>query len=243
MRLFCFPFAGGGAEFYRDWAAQLPDDVEVWPVQLPGRSIRMMEPPIDAMASLVERLADAIAPHLADMPFAFFGHSMGALVSYELAHRLKAIGLATPVALFLSGRSAPSHPVGRLKHILPDQDLVEELKLFDGTPREVLDSPELLALILPILRSDLKLLETYICDETRTPLDIPFHVSGGDADGLVPAESLADWAKFSASSTRTEIWHGGHFYLAKPSGRYLEALGTTLAATARAADSRQSADV
>nr|WP_298096142.1 alpha/beta fold hydrolase [uncultured Shinella sp.] len=229
LRLFCLPFAGGGAEFYRDWAALLPGDIEVWPVQLPGRSMRMMEPPIDTMTTLVDSLGEALAPYLPEMPFAFFGHSMGALISYELTHYLRRNGLAMPAGLLLSGRSAPSHPIGRLKHLLPDQDLVEELKRFDGTPREVLDSPELLALILPILRNDLKLLETYVFDDRRAPLDIPLHVTGGDADGLVPVDSLGGWTDLSTSPANIEIWSGGHFYLAKLRSAYLEALCATLA--------------
>lgn len=226
MRLFCFPFAGGGAEFYRDWAALLPKEVEVWPVQLPGRSFRMMESPIDAMGPLVESLADAISPYLGDMPFAFFGHSMGALVSYELTYFLRESRLAMPVTLFLSGRSAPSHTVGSLKHLLPDHDLVEELKKFDGTPRAVLDSPELLALILPILRNDLKLLETYSFDSNRAPLDIPLHVSGGDTDRLVPVESIRDWSSVSTAPTDVQVWSGGHFYLTKDKDAFLAALST-----------------
>ncbi|SDN02899.1 thioesterase II family protein [Ensifer sp. YR511] len=228
LRLFCLPFAGGGAEFYRDWATMLLDDVEIWPVQLPGRSTRMREPAIDDMALLVSMLSDAIAPYLSDTPFVFFGHSMGALISYELTHRLRAMGLPTPIALVLSGRSAPSHPIGRHKHMLPDQDLIEELKRFDGTPREVLDAPEFLALVLPVLRNDLKLLETYAFDVNRTPLNIPLFVSGGDADGLVSVESLAGWSEVSTGQTEARIWEGGHFFLTKRKDAFLSALSSTL---------------
>lgn len=228
IRLFCFPFAGGGAESYRDWATILPKEVEVWPVQIPGRSLRMMEPPIDKMGVLVESLADAISPYLRDMPFAFFGHSMGALVSYELTCYLRENELAMPATLFLSGRAAPLHSVGGLKHLLPDQDLIEELKQFDGTPGEVLDSPELLSLILPILRNDLKLLETYTFDSSRAPLDIPLHVTGGDTDSLVPVESLRDWSILSTAPNDVRIWSGGNFYLAKHKYAYLEALSNRI---------------
>ncbi|MBD9628167.1 thioesterase [Ensifer sp. ENS06] len=228
LRLFCLPFAGGGAEFYRDWSTMLPDDVEVWPVQLPGRSTRMREPAIDDMAVLVSTLSDALAPYLSELPFVFFGHSMGALVSYELTHRLRTMSLPMPDALFLSGRSAPSHPVGRFKHTLPDQDLVEELKRFDGTPRDVLDATELLALVLPVLRNDLKLLETYAFDLNRTPLDIPLFVSGGNADGLVSVESLSGWSEVSTGRTEGRIWDGGHFYLTRQKDAFLSALCATL---------------
>ena len=144
LRLFCFPYAGGGASIFRTWPDGLPADVEVCPVQLPGRGTRLMERPFTQLSPLVEALAQALLP-LLDKPFAFFGHSLGALVSFELARHLRRQYGVHPVRLFVSACRAPQIPHrDRPIHTLPEAEFLAELRRLNGTPAEVLEHEELM---------------------------------------------------------------------------------------------------
>ena len=161
LRLFCFPYAGGTAQIYRQWPDYLPTDVEVCSIQLPGRGSQLQQPAFTRLLALVEPLTETIARHL-DKPFVFFGHSMGALIGFEVARRLRREGRREPEGLFVSGRRAPQidepEPV---TFNLPDAELLDELRRLNGTPEEVLDNPDLLQLMLPILRADFEVCQTY----------------------------------------------------------------------------------
>ena len=182
LRLFCFPHAGGGALTYRMWPEALPADVEVCAVQLPGRDGRIEDPAIDNLDALVDALVPELLP-LLDRPFALFGHSMGAMISFEVARRLRARQLAVPQRMFVSGRRAPQLPPEdeRRTFDLPKDEFVEELGRLNGTPREVLEHPELLELLLPILRADFSVCQTYVYAPGE-PLDVPITVLGGLED-------------------------------------------------------------
>lgn len=147
LRLFCFPYAGGGASIYRDWTAALPPVVEVYPVQLPGRQSRLHELPFTRMSLLVPELVEGLQPYL-DRPFAFWGHSMGALISFELARHLSHENRPGPLHLFVSGYRAPQLP--RLEppiHQLPEEAFIHELHRLNGTPDAVLQNRELMRLL------------------------------------------------------------------------------------------------
>jgi medium-chain acyl-[acyl-carrier-protein] hydrolase len=212
LRLFCFPYAGGTAQIYRQWPDYLPTDVEVCAIQLPGRGSRLHQPAFTRLTALVEPLTEAIAQHL-DKPFAFFGHSMGALISFEVARRLRASGRREPEALFVSGRRAPHieepEPV---TYNLPDAELSEELRRLNGTPGEVLEHPELLQLMLPILRADFEVCQTYSYT-SEPPLDYPVWTLGGMQDEDVPFEHLEAWRDQTTSQFKLLKFPGDHFFL------------------------------
>jgi len=223
VKLFCLPFAGGSSVAYRDWGRRLPESVDVIAIEIPGRGQRMMEPLITHLPELVEQIARHIQ-HELDRPFALFGHSMGATLAFELSHFLNRHYNAAPVGLFLSGRSAPhlndrEEPI----HQLPEKAFWEKIKSFEGTPPEVLQHKELMELLLPIIRADFKMVETYQY-ENKPPLDIPITVFGGLEDVSTPREHLEAWQTYTTSSFTLRMFAGGHFFLQKQSAAVLEQL-------------------
>jgi len=212
VRLFCFPFAGGGASGFRAWQGLLPDTIEVCAVQLPGRETRIREPALTRMDGLVSSLTEALAPSLSP-PYALFGHSLGALVAFELARSLRRHGLPMPVQLLLSGHGAPQLPDMRLHiHKLPQADFLRELARYHGTPRPVLESRELMEILSPTLRADFAALETYRF-VPEPPLDLPISVFGGTRDPEVRPEQLEAWREQTNAGFRVRLFPGGHFYL------------------------------
>jgi surfactin synthase thioesterase subunit len=161
QRLFCFPYAGGAAPIYRDWGNKLPASIEVHPVQLPGHGNRLSEPLCKRVEPLVESMVEALKPYL-EGSFSFFGHSMGAIISFELAHLLSREHKSGPAHLFLSGRPAPHLTrKGPPTYDLPESEFIEELRQLQGTPSEILEHPEVMAVLSPILRADLEICQTY----------------------------------------------------------------------------------
>lgn len=209
MRLFCFPYAGGGASIFRRWTT--PPDVEICAVQLPGREDRFTEPPSRAVTDLIPQLAEALQPFL-DRPYAFFGHSMGAIIAFELASQLAREHRA-PAHLFVSGRRAPHLPARKPPlHTLPDAEFERELGALNGTPRAVLDDRELMALMAPILRADFTLCETYGL-RAREPIDVPIDVFGGTADPETTPSELEGWREHTRVFGGVRLFPGDHFYL------------------------------
>ena len=212
LRLFCLAHAGGGASAFRGWADALPADVEVCPVQLPGRENRIGEPAFDRLEPLVEALADVIDGFL-DRPFALFGHSNGALIGFELARTLRARGRTEPVHLFASGRRAPDLPADRAPiHALPQAEFLAELQELGGLPPALLEHRELLEMIVPTLRADVAIHETYGFAE-QAPLAVSITGYGGVADPKVSRAQLEAWARHTAGPFTLRMFPGGHFYL------------------------------
>ena len=229
VRLFCFPNAGGGAQGYYRWGDSMPPGVEVCAVRLPGREARLAEPAFKSIQPLVVALAEALLPHL-DRPFAFFGHSMGAKVAFELARYLRATRGVEPVHLFVSGCKGPRRPRGgRHIHDLPDAEFIEELRRLNGTPPEVLEHPELMKLMLPLLRADFELVETYEYLPGRL-LDSPVSAYGGLEDAEVPGEQLGEWRAETTGAFNQRMFPGGHFYLHAARKRLLQMLSLDLRA-------------
>jgi medium-chain acyl-[acyl-carrier-protein] hydrolase len=226
--LFCLPYAGGSASLYRDWAAQLPDTVEVCPVQLPGREQRLDERPFSRIEPLVEALAVALRPQL-DIPFALFGHSMGALIAFELARQLRRQGLPMPVHLFASGRHAPHRPdpVPPI-HNVPDETLLAEVRRLQGTPDGIWEDPELRALFLPILRADFSVNESYR-HIREAPLACGISAFGGLEDYKVGREDLTGWRQHTQGAFALRMLPGGHFFMRESaSTRLLHAISAQL---------------
>ncbi len=212
LRLFCFPHAGGGASFFRSWIGILPPDIEVCPVQLPGRENRLKEPPFDQFTPLIHALVEGLSPYLT-LPFAFFGHSMGALISFGLARQLRIENLPVPMHLFVSAYRAPQIPNTEPPlHQLPESAFVKKLLGFNGTKQEVMENDELRQFLLPILRADFAVCETY-SHTAEEPLTCPITVFGGAQDSRVSHDYLAAWREQTSSYFTLRKLPGDHFYL------------------------------
>jgi surfactin synthase thioesterase subunit len=227
VRLFCFPYAGGGATIYRNWASALPASVEVLPVQLPGRGRRLGEPAFTSVDELVPALSQALLPYF-DLPFVFFGHSMGATISFELACHLRREHGLEPQHLFVSGRRAPRVPNSNPStHDLPDDEFIQALRDLNGTPKEVTEHPELMELMLPLLRADFALCETYT-HKPAGPLQCPLSVYGGTQDVDVAREQLEAWREVTTGAFSLRIFPGDHFFLTSAEPLLLSAVAHEL---------------
>lgn len=211
LRLFCFPYAGGDGQLFRAWVKHLSPCLEVVGVEYPGRGRRFSEPLITDACQLVDRLLAAIRP-LLDRPFAFYGHSNGALVAYELARRMSSVLLREPQSLVLAAKRSPLLPPGRAMHQLPDPEFTRVLKHYDGTPASVLELPQLMEVFLPVLRADFALSETYRL-ESAARLPMPCHLIAGSADRIAPPRDIRAWAPLFAGPVHHHAVAGGHFFL------------------------------
>jgi medium-chain acyl-[acyl-carrier-protein] hydrolase len=228
-RLFCFPYAGVGGSIFRQWPAGLPDELDVCTVQLPGRANRLYEPAIPSIPTLVDALLSAMISHL-DVPFALFGHSMGAVLAFEVARGLAFAGLPPPSHLIVSGRRPPHMPdvAPPLRH-LPDPEFVAEInRRYGGIPSEILDSQEVLALLLPCLRADITALETHRPAQSL-PLRCPISAFGGADDPMTPRAHLEGWRSETTGVFEVCVFPGSHFYLEPERGKVLAEVSATLA--------------
>jgi len=212
LRLYCFPYAGGGASVYRSWARGFSPAIEVCAVQPPGREQRLAEKPFTQFLPYVDAITAAIAPALT-LPYAFFGHSLGALAAFECSRILRAMSVKPPVVLFVSGSRAPQVPFRDTRtHELSDELFIEELRHLNGTPKEALEHPELMALLLPLLRGDFSVYESYKY-RPEPLLDIPIHAFGGTADARVTQADLSAWREETTGRFSVRLFPGDHFFL------------------------------
>lgn len=231
VRLYCFPFAGGGTWAFSSWVRDLPLDVrrnsEVWAVNLPGRESGLEVSPFTEFAALIDELRQGIVPYL-NPPYVFFGHSMGALISFELARRLHADGVAGPAHLVVSAYRAPHLPDrhGPVDE-LSDERIVARLRTLGGTPDGALDNPELRDLKLPVIRSDLALCGTYVYEE-REPLPCSLSAYGGTEDPEVSREEIMAWRVHTQTEFAARMFPGGHFFLESVRPLVLRVLGREL---------------
>ena len=212
LRLFCFPYAGGSETVFRGWVEYLKPDIEVCTVQLPGRGTRIKEAPITQLSTLMRLLAPALLPHL-DRPFAFFGHSLGSLVAFELARQLRREYAIEPLHLFLSGRGAPQIRHDRPAiHALPEPQFIQALRTLNGTPEGVLEHPDLLRLVIPILRADFEMSERYEFS-AEAPIDSSISAFGGLQDYDVSLRQLEAWQVQTNASFSIRMFPGDHFFV------------------------------
>jgi medium-chain acyl-[acyl-carrier-protein] hydrolase len=212
FRLFCLPYAGGSASIFRNWPSAIPSTIEICSLQLPGRENRLKELPYIQLMPLVKTLADMLYPYL-DIPFGFFGHSMGALISFELARQIRRQYCLSPEHLFVSGRGAPQNPNSKAPiHHLPESEFIEELRAFNGTPEAVLQNSELMQLLMPVLRADFSVCDTYTYKE-EPALDCPISAFGGLKDCDVGIEQLEAWHQQTRKSFKLRMFPGDHFFL------------------------------
>jgi surfactin synthase thioesterase subunit len=210
MRLLCFPYAGGSAIVYRDWPQHLPSSVEVVPVELPGRGTRSKEPLFDDLCQIIDGMIEEMSS-LVDLPFAFFGHSMGAAIAFEMARRLRNDGLREPGHLFMSGRRAPQRDASTT-HDLPHDEFIGMLRKLGGTPQEVLADAELMELMIPILRADFRASQSHKFLAGK-PLGCAITAFGGLQDTEVRREDLLAWKEQTTSKFAMHMLPGDHFFL------------------------------
>lgn len=227
LRLFCFPYAGGGAGAFRGWTDLLSSDIDVCPVWLPGRETRSRELPYTHMSLLLRAITNALTPFL-DVPFAFFGHSMGALIAFELAHHIRIHNGKTPVHLFVGGHRAPQLPgKDAIMHTLPDAAFIQRLRSYSGTPDAVLDHPDFVKIFVPLLRADFSICETYSYRE-HPAVDCPISVFGGLQDNDVARNELAAWEAQTNDRFSLRMFPGNHFFLHSAQTSLLSALSEDL---------------
>lgn len=213
LRVFCFPYAGGGPAAFRPWVRDLPHDVEIAIVQLPGRESRWRDPLHRGLDDIVPALGEAMRPLLSE-PFVFFGHSLGAMIAFELSRWLRRQQLPMPQQLVCSAHRAPHLPNRHelLAH-LPDDAFVRAVnERYGGVPAAILENRELLQLMLPSLRADVTVFESYRYRE-EMPLAIPLTALGGLTDTAVTQDEIEGWARHSSAGFRTRMFEGDHFFV------------------------------
>ncbi|HEY6393370.1 MAG TPA: SDR family NAD(P)-dependent oxidoreductase, partial [Bryobacteraceae bacterium] len=210
-RIFCFPYAGAGASVYRDWKAALAGAAHVVPVQLPGREERAAQPPLRNIRELAARLADAFES-IDPAPFAFFGHSMGALIAFEVSRELRRRGLPLPLRLILSACPAPEPGRRGEIHRLPDDEFRDHLMREFAGPQTLAGDEALWRALLPLLRADIALMEDFAIGD-EAPLSIPVAVYGGRDDATAPRERLLGWSALTSGDFAIRLFAGGHMYI------------------------------
>lgn len=212
VRLFCLPFAGGGSAAYLPWMHEIASDIEVCPVHLPGREDRLRETAFTRMRPLVSALAEALQPYL-QTPFALYGHSLGALVAFELTRYLRRQGSPLPMHLFVSGSPAPQLPLRDepISH-LADAEFIQALRRFNGTPDSILQDAEIMRMLLPLLRADFTIYETYTY-APEEPLHLPISAYGGLTDFRAPRDSVEAWRAQTDERYLFRMYAGDHFFL------------------------------
>jgi len=212
IRLFCFPYAGGSAQVFRDWEQELPEQIEVSGVRLPGRGERVREKPFTELLPLVQVLTDELAPHTGE-PYALFGHSVGAIIAFEVARSFRRERLPLPLHLFVSAYRAPqlAHTSYR-SFDLPSADLIDRLRKLNGTPSQILESPAMLEFFLPVIRADLQMVQTYKYS-VEAPLECPISAFGGRQDPEETPEVISAWREQTTASFSQQMFAGDHFFL------------------------------
>lgn len=232
LRLYCFPYSGGNAVAFIPWQRELAPDIELCAVQLPGRGARFGEPPCTSFKALIRTLGEVLQAQQAraPLPFAFYGHSLGALIAFELARHCRRHELPLPEHLFVSGCNAPPlREKSKRLHELPDDQLIEKLRDYNGTPREILDNREFMQLLLPAVRADFALGADYHYED-EPPLPIPLSALSGRQDSHVrdADDGLGGWRRQTAAAYREHWFEGGHFFINESRRQVLDCLAGVL---------------
>jgi medium-chain acyl-[acyl-carrier-protein] hydrolase len=208
-----FPYAGGGPAVFNKWSSEFPGTIETWMAHYPGRGSRHPEAPIREIKILAGRFVQAIQ-HLSDKPFAFFGHSLGGLVAFEFARQLQQQDLPPPQILFLSACGAPHLPDPNPPiHKLPDSEFVDALQKLNSIPSEISNQPDVMQLLLPILRADFEAVECYQHDSDISPLHVPILAFTGSDDPRVSQARVEGWARYTDAGFKLQSFPGDHFFI------------------------------
>ena len=214
LRLFCFHPSAAGATLFRFWGKYLPSNIELCAIQLPGRETRIKDSLITKWDDLLPSLIQALSPFIEEYPFVFFGHSLGALISFEVVCKLRREKLPIPEYLFVCGRRPPHIPIDNLRHQAPNDILISTLREYGGTPEAVLQNQELMELFLPVLRADFTLNEKYIYFP-EAPLEFPIVAFRGTNDMEVNLQKLSQWEQYTISNFTLHEFPGGHMFFQK----------------------------
>jgi len=230
VRLFCFGHAGSGGALFHPWKTALLPEIEVCPIVLPGREMRQGEEPYTRIEQVIEPLFAALLP-LTGKPFAFFGHSVGAVIAYELARRFTASYAPAPFCLFVSARRAPRLPSRRRPFFgLPDHEFLAAVRGMNGMRSELLEHPEVLQIFIPSLRADFEMNDTYtLLPGPRLPC--PVFAFVGDKDAEVYPSEMSDWAEVTDNQFALRIFPGDHFYYKDAPPALLEAIRQSIQQT------------
>lgn len=215
IKLFCFPYAGGSAMVYTRWRKYLNPWITLHPVEMAGRGKRFQTPLYQSFPEALDDLYQLIRPELEQhTPYAFFGHSMGGYIVYEMTRKLIALNYPEPVHLFISGRN-PSHikKEEKIYHLLPDEEFRKEIIEMGGTPPEVFEHQELLDIFFPILRADYKILETHEAPVQDAKFPCPITVLCGDQDPDVAKDEIEQWRNYTINQFDSYLFEGGHFFI------------------------------
>ena len=230
VRLICFPHAGGTATLFHTWPRRIPADVELLAIQYPGRQERFAEPCVEDMTELADRITDALGPVLCEtkpLLLVLFGHSLGSAVAYEVARRLDERHGIVPDRVIVSGRGAPHTEQGGSLHLLDDDRLIASARSLGELDSSAYDDPDLRPLLLPSLRSDYRLIETY-WPKDPAPLRAPVTAVGGDSDPECQAAELESWAELTTAGFESRLFPGNHFYLVPAEAELLAFLSKLL---------------
>jgi surfactin synthase thioesterase subunit len=209
-RLVCFPHAGGSASFYLPFSAKVAPELEVFAIQYPGRQDRRLERRMEDIGELADNIFQALRS-MTDRPLAFFGHSMGAILAYEVALRLERDGTVLR-HLFASGRRAPSRQRLERVHEQDEKGVIAELRLLSGTDSSILSDAEMIEMIMPAIKSDYRAIESYR-HRPGQELTCPVTALVGDSDPRVSVDDAKAWGDHTAAAFDLRVLPGGHFYL------------------------------
>ena len=229
LNLFCFPYAGGSAAVFNSWRRYLHRQIELNAVELAGRGKRIYDPQYDDLDHAVEDVFGIIKDKLDEAPYALFGHSMGGVIAYELAQKIRALQCNQPAHMFFSGRGAPhiaaedSDPYWHL----PDHEFKEKILELGGTPREFFEHPELLEVFLPLLKNDFRIAELYRGSEEVNPLDTDITVFIGKEEDVTP-ERMVGWKEHSQGLCSMHFFTGGHFFINEQTQKAVKIINNTL---------------
>ena len=213
LKLFCLPFAGGTASTYISWKKYMEGSIELKPIELSGRGKRFGESLCNNISEVVDDVFDQIHQDLNSQRYAFFGHSMGALIIYELMNKIKQKGCNDPEHIFFSGRFPPHIKDYSQLHILDDSEFISEVYKLGGIPEELMKYDELLQLIIPVLKADYKVVETYKHIEKKTNWNFDISVFYGSEDSEIEIKHAFEWKKYTAKDCSVFKFEGDHFFI------------------------------
>lgn len=227
VKLFCFPYAGGSAMIYNSWNKYIKDSIDIKPVELSGRGCRVKESLYNSINEAIEDVYNIVKREINEYPFAFFGHSLGNIIAYELACKIREQKYFQPFHLFLSGRGAPhickqAEPI----HNLSDGEFKKEIMKFGGTPNEFFEHPDLLEVFLPILRNDFRLAENYRY-KGKSVVDCDISIFFGKEEDIT-TEEIIGWEKYTSKKCSFYPFDGGHFFIKKHIGKIVDIINRTI---------------
>lgn len=222
--LYCFPYSGASASFYLGWTAQLDKRIKIVPVEYPGRGSRFGEKCCNDMDEMVEAVSPAILKN-GTKNCAFFGHSLGGLVAYETALKLREMGKKLPKHMFLSGCTPPHEKYGdKMLHLLSDDEFLKELVELGGMKEEILNNREILKLYLPVIRADYRIYELYKYKAGQEPLPVDYTVLMGNTDVIAGGRNMMDWKSYTSEKFQMRHFEGDHFFIHEQSGTLMETI-------------------